>query len=185
MRGKNEWERGERSLFLRPLLITIKWSPVAVGSIAVCLNLIQADSFVLPGPVCVLSLALSHTHKQANSAQAHLCQSFPLSQEVQVAGPVASLPVTMTNMVSWESAQRDDKEEERRVEEREGRENKVGMRELKEKKEMFSFGALLLRQCIWNRKMCVVLGSKTSSVSCPRENSSSHKRNVRHSEMNR
>lgn len=32
-----------------------------------------------------------------------------------MAGPVASLPVTMTNMVSWESAQRDDKEGERRV----------------------------------------------------------------------
>lgn len=97
-----------------------------------CLNLIQADSFAHPGPVYVLTHI--HTHTRANSAQAHLCQAFPLSQEVQVARPVASLPVTMTNMVSWESAQRDDKEGERRVGGREGREREVGMRELQGKK---------------------------------------------------
>lgn len=88
----------------------------------------------------------AHTHKQANSAQAHLCQAFPLSQEVQVAGPVALLPVTMTNTVSWESTQRDDKEGERRVGGREGRKRRRwGWGNFKKRKK----NVFLLVYCFW------------------------------------
>ncbi len=89
--GSKEWVREterEGSPFLRPPLISIKWSPVAVGSIAVCLNLIQADSLTHPSPACM------HTH--THTAQTQICQAALLTQEVQAAEPVALLPVTMT-----------------------------------------------------------------------------------------
>ncbi len=106
--GSKEWVREterEGSPFLWPPLISIKWSPVAVGSIAVCLNLIQADSLTHPSPACM------HTH--THTAQTQICQAALLTQEVQAAEPVALLPVTMTNTVSWESTQRVDRESER------------------------------------------------------------------------
>lgn len=67
-----------------------------------CLNLIQADS---------LTALPAHTH--THTAQTQICQAALLTQEVQAAEPVALLPVTMTNTVSWESTQRVDKESER------------------------------------------------------------------------
>lgn len=57
-----ETER-QGSPFLRPPLISIKWSPVAVGSIAVCLNLIKADSLTHPSPAC------THTQRRRRSVR--------------------------------------------------------------------------------------------------------------------
>lgn len=65
MAARSEWVREaerEGSPFLRPPLISIKWSPVAVGSIAVGLNLIQADSLTHPSP------AFTHTHTHCAGA---------------------------------------------------------------------------------------------------------------------
>lgn len=135
--GVSEWVREierEGSSFLRPPLISIKWSPVAVGSIAVCLNLIQADSLTHPSPAC--------THTHTHTAQTQICQAALLTQEVQVAGPVALLPVTMTNTVSWESTQRVDKESERERREFRGEE---GLRKVKERNV-----SLLSLICFWN-----------------------------------
>lgn len=98
-----------------------------------CLNLIKADSLTHPSPAC--------THTHTHTAQAQICQAAPLTQEVQVAGPVALLPVTMTNIVSWESTQRLDKEREKEREREFGGEE--GLRKVKER-NVSSLTALLL-----------------------------------------
>jgi len=89
------------------------------------LNLIQADSLTHPSP------AFTHTHTHTHTEQAQICQAAPLTQEVQVAGPVALLPVTMTNTVSWESTQKLDKERERKREREFGKEE--DLRKVKER----------------------------------------------------
>ncbi len=70
--GSKEWVREterEGSPFLRPPLISIKWSPVAVGSIAVCLNLIQADSLTHPSPACMHTHTHTHTLRRRRSVR--------------------------------------------------------------------------------------------------------------------